>query len=56
MQNFLPHPAQTFRLEPEPPRESDIPAEWRNDLFKNYGEVVEPFTIEESDAAETDRR
>jgi hypothetical protein len=42
-------PQQTFT-------ESDIPVEWRNDLFEQYGEMVEPFTIEESDAAGLDRR
>lgn len=36
--------------------EADIPAEWRNDLFENYGEVADDFTVEESDAVELDRR
>lgn len=36
--------------------EADIPAEWRNDLFENYGEVAEPFTPEESGPVELDRR
>lgn len=36
--------------------ETDIPAEWRNDLFENYGEIVEDFAPEESAAVELDRR
>jgi len=37
--------------------ELDIPLEWRNDLFANYGEVIEPtFSDEESAAVELDRR
>lgn len=36
--------------------EADIPAEWRNDIWQSYGEIQEPFTREESDAAELDRR
>jgi hypothetical protein len=42
--------------QPQTFNESDIPEEWRNDLFQSYGEVQEPFTIEESDAVEMDRR
>lgn len=36
--------------------ELDIPLEWRNDLFANYGEAIGPFSDEESEAVELDRR
>lgn len=48
------------RIETKEPRpqfsEADIPAEWRNNLWENYGEVAEEFTPEESAAVELDRR